>query len=41
MINDFKNGEFQQIAALVKFIRTDNRLFSALKAHDWGKVARI
>ncbi|KAA5536746.1 N-acetylmuramidase family protein [Taibaiella lutea] len=41
MWDDFKKGEFQQIAALVKFIRIGNRLFSALKSHDWDKVAKI
>ena len=41
MWEDFKKGEFQQVSALVRFIRSDNSLFAALKAHDWNKVAII
>lgn len=41
MVDDFKKGEFQQVAALCKFIRVNPALFTALKAHDWNKVATI
>lgn len=41
MWNDFKKGEFEQVSALVRFIRSDNALFAALKAKDWHRVASI
>lgn len=41
MWDDFKKGEFQQVAALVRFIRTDNNLFQALKTKNWDRVASI
>lgn len=41
LVDDFNKGEFQQVAALCRFIRSDNNLFKALQAHDWHKVALI
>jgi hypothetical protein len=41
MWDDFKKGEFEQVAALVRFIRTDNKLFAALQRKDWHQVASI
>lgn len=41
MWDDFKRGEYQQVLALVRFIKTDARLYAALKACDWHTVATI
>jgi len=41
MIDDFRKGEFQQVAALCRFIRANPSLLAALKTHDWHKVATI
>lgn len=41
MWNDFKEGESNQIKALVKFIITDKELYSAIKLRNWHKVASI
>lgn len=41
MVNDFKKGEFQQVAALCRFIRANPALLAALKYHDWHKVATL
>ncbi|MFA6057304.1 MAG: N-acetylmuramidase domain-containing protein [Taibaiella sp.] len=41
MWEDFKKGEFEQVSALVRFIRTDNKLFAALQRKDWHQVATI
>lgn len=41
MWDDFKKGEFQQVAALVRFIRAKNNLFAALQRKNWHQVASI
>ena len=41
MWDDFKRGEYQQVLALVRFIKTDARLYKALIAKDWHTVASI
>lgn len=41
MWDDFKRGEYFQVLALVRFIKTDANLFKALKAKDWHNVAKI
>lgn len=41
MWDDFKLGEYQQVLALVRFIKTDARLYKALKSRDWHTVATI
>lgn len=41
MWDDFKTGELAQVKALIKFIETDNRLYTALKAQYWATVAII
>lgn len=41
MWDDFKRGEYQQILALVRFIKTDARLYRALQLKDWHTVASI
>lgn len=41
MWDDFKRGEYQQVLALVRFIKTDARLYKALKSCDWHTVATI
>lgn len=41
MWDDFKTGELAQIKALIKFIETDQRLYTALRSQDWHTVASI
>lgn len=41
MWDSFKSGECDQVAALVRFITTDARLYNALHAQDWHQVASI
>lgn len=41
MWDDFKRGEYQQILALVRFIKTDDRLYKALMSKNWHTVASI
>ncbi|WP_257657697.1 N-acetylmuramidase family protein [Parapedobacter lycopersici] len=41
MWDDFKRGEYQQVLALVRFIKTDDRLYRALVTKDWHTVATI
>lgn len=39
MWDDFKKSEYNQIVALVKFIKTDAKLYKALQSKDWHTVA--
>lgn len=39
MWDDFKHSEYNQIVALTKFIKTDEKLYRALKNKDWHTVA--
>lgn len=39
MWDDFKKGDANQVAAAVRFIKSQSALYQALKAHDWAKVA--
>jgi hypothetical protein len=41
MWDDFSAGEKNQLIALVNFIKTDKRLFNAIKELDWHIVAMI
>lgn len=41
MWDDFKRGEYQQVLALVRFIKSDARLYKALQRKDWDAVASI
>jgi hypothetical protein len=41
MWDDFKQDELQQIKALIKFIETDDALYSAILKRDWHRVATI
>ncbi|PPK97841.1 Protein of unknown function [Parapedobacter indicus] len=41
MWDDFKRGEYQQVLALVRFIKTDAKLYKALMSRDWHMVASI
>ena len=41
MWDDFKCGEYQQVLALVRFIKTDSKLYEALRKRDWHTVASI
>jgi hypothetical protein len=41
MWQDFEKSEYNQVAALVRFINSDNRLMAALKSKNWDKVATI
>lgn len=41
MWDDFKRGEYQQVLALVRFIKTDPQLYAAIKKRDWHTVALI
>lgn len=41
MWDDFKRGEYQQVLALVRFIKTDTSLYKALRGKDWHAVASI
>ncbi|MFT4062202.1 MAG: N-acetylmuramidase domain-containing protein [Edaphocola sp.] len=41
MWDDFKKGEYNQVAALVRFIRANKKLYAALAAKDWHTVASI
>lgn len=41
MWDDFKRGEYQQVLALVRFIKTDTNLLKALKDKNWHMVASI
>ena len=41
MWDDFKRGEYQQVLALVRFIKTDPKLYKALQNKDWHTVASI
>lgn len=41
MWEDFEKSEYNQIAALVRFINSDVRLMGALKSKNWDKVATI
>lgn len=39
MWDDFKKGEYQQVAGGARFIKNNHSLYTALKNKDWGKVA--
>lgn len=41
MWDDFKRGEYQQVLALVRFIKSDARLYKSLQSKDWHTVASI
>jgi hypothetical protein len=41
MYDDFKRGEYQQVLALVRFIKSDPKLYKALRTKDWHTVAYI
>lgn len=41
MWSDFSESEDKQIAALVRFIKSDKRLYAAILAKDWHTVASI
>lgn len=41
MWDDFKTGELAQVKALIKFIETDRRLYTALRSLNWPEVAII
>lgn len=39
MWDDFKKGEYQQVQGIVKFIKTDLKLYNALRNQNWHLVA--
>lgn len=39
MWDDFKEGEYQQLCALVRFILTDTALLRAVKSRNWHGIA--
>lgn len=39
MWDNFKKGEYQQVEAIAKFIKTDSKLYTALKNENWHLVA--
>jgi len=41
MWSDFSESEEKQVAALVRFIKTDKRLYAAILAKDWHAIATI
>lgn len=41
MWDDFKTGDLAQIKALIKFLQTDARLYSAILGKNWERVAEI
>lgn len=41
MWDDFKKSEYQQVLALVKFIKTDTALYKAMKAKNYHLIASI
>ena len=41
MWSDFSESEDKQIAALVRFIKSDKRLYKAILAKDWHTIASI
>lgn len=41
MVDDFKNGEYFQILALIRFIKTDPKLFTAIIEKDYHTIASI
>ena len=41
MWSDFSESEEKQIAALIRFIKTDKRLYAAILAKDWHTIASI
>lgn len=41
MWDDFKRGEYQQVLALVRFIKSDPKLYAALRRGDWHTVSSI
>ncbi|MBS1776304.1 MAG: DUF3380 domain-containing protein [Bacteroidetes bacterium] len=41
MVDDFKKGEYFQLLALIRFIKSDPRLFSAMKRLDFHTIASI
>jgi len=41
MWDDFKRGEYQQVEGIAKFIKTDTRLFNALKSLNFHRVAEL
>jgi hypothetical protein len=41
MWSDFSESEEKQVAALVRFIKTDKRLYAAILSKDWHTIASI
>ena len=41
MWDDFKRGEYQQVLALVRFIKANNNLWTALQTKNWHRAASI
>lgn len=41
MWDDFKRGEYQQVLALVRFIKANAALYKAIQLKDWHTVASI
>ena len=41
MWNDAKNGIDRQLLQIIKFIESDIKLVSAVKAHDWDSIATL
>lgn len=41
MVDDFKKGEYFQVLALIRFIRTDSKLYAAMKRKDFHTISSI
>lgn len=41
MFDDFKQGEYHQILALVRYIKSNPVLFTAINAKNWHQIASI
>lgn len=39
MALDFEKGEYQQVEAMIQFIKANSKMFNALKASDWAGFA--